>query len=203
LGREEVQLLLYPFLTSALEGGEWSASRPGRPSPPVPSMHEAGQVLEPVWTQRLDETSSASAGYRTPAVQSVTRHYTDCYQALRKVRNDYTNIRATKKKCSGGGGGAMSAAATHSHFNGRFRKSAPSQGDVTALQGLHKTRLSSRGPYVGKPRKGRQVTKIILPHLQVCTLTISGGATSFGRARKNATASFQCSLPLSRHNEKA
>jgi hypothetical protein len=26
----------YSFLTSALEGGEWSASRPGRALPPVP-----------------------------------------------------------------------------------------------------------------------------------------------------------------------
>jgi hypothetical protein len=64
------------FLTSALEGGEWSASRPGRAlppgkEPPVPSVQEAGWAPEPVWTQR------SSVGDRTPSVQSVVRHYTD------------------------------------------------------------------------------------------------------------------------------
>jgi hypothetical protein len=32
---------------------------------------------EPVWMQRLEEKSSTSAGDRTPAVQSIVRHYTD------------------------------------------------------------------------------------------------------------------------------
>jgi hypothetical protein len=72
----------YSFLTSAPEGGEWSASRPGRPlppgkEPPVPIVQEAGWAPEPVWTQRLEERSSASVGDRTPAVQSVVRHCTD------------------------------------------------------------------------------------------------------------------------------
>jgi hypothetical protein len=45
----------YSFLTSALEGGEWSASRPGRAlppgkEPPVPIVQEAGWAPEPVWT---------------------------------------------------------------------------------------------------------------------------------------------------------
>jgi hypothetical protein len=72
----------YSFLTSALEGGEWSASRPGRDlppgkEPPVPTVQEAGWAPELVWTQRLEEKSSASVGERTPAVQSVVRHCTD------------------------------------------------------------------------------------------------------------------------------
>jgi hypothetical protein len=55
----------YSFLTSALEGGEWSASRPGRAlppgkEPPAPIVQEAGWAPEPVWTQRLEEKSSAS-----------------------------------------------------------------------------------------------------------------------------------------------
>jgi hypothetical protein len=72
----------YSFLTSAPEGVEWSASRPGRAlppekEPPVPVAQEAGWAPEPVWTQRLEEKYSASVGDRTPAVQSVVRHYTD------------------------------------------------------------------------------------------------------------------------------
>jgi hypothetical protein len=72
----------YSFLTSALEGGEWSASRPGRALPPGKEpperiVYEAGWTAEPVWTQRLEEKSSSSVGDRTPAVQSSARHYTD------------------------------------------------------------------------------------------------------------------------------
>jgi hypothetical protein len=57
----------YSFLTSALEGGEWSASRPGRAlppgkEPPVPTVQVAGWAPEPVWMQRLEEKSSASVG---------------------------------------------------------------------------------------------------------------------------------------------
>jgi hypothetical protein len=72
----------YSLLTSALEGSEWSASRPGRAlppgrEPPVPTVQEAGWAPEPVWAQRLEEKSSASVGDRTPAVQSVANHCTD------------------------------------------------------------------------------------------------------------------------------
>jgi hypothetical protein len=46
----------YSFLTSAIDGGEWSASRPVRAllpgkGPPVPIVQEAGWTSEPVWTQ--------------------------------------------------------------------------------------------------------------------------------------------------------
>jgi hypothetical protein len=63
-------------------GVEWSESRPGRASPPgkgppVPVGQEAGWAPEPVWTQRLEEESSASVGDWTPVVQSVVSHYTD------------------------------------------------------------------------------------------------------------------------------
>jgi hypothetical protein len=66
----------YSYLTSALDGGEWSASRPGRALPPVPTGWEAGWAPEPVWMQRLEEKSSAPVGDRTPIVQPVVRHYT-------------------------------------------------------------------------------------------------------------------------------
>jgi hypothetical protein len=70
------------YLTSALDGCEWSASRPGRAlpagkGPPIPIVQEAGWFPEPVWTQRLEEKSSASVGDRTTVVQSVVSHYTD------------------------------------------------------------------------------------------------------------------------------
>jgi hypothetical protein len=72
----------YSFLTSALEGGEWSASRPSRALPPgkeplVPIVYEAVWAPEPVWMQKLEEKSSAPVGDWTPAVQSIVRHYTD------------------------------------------------------------------------------------------------------------------------------
>jgi hypothetical protein len=72
----------YCFLTSELEGGEWSASRPGRAlppgkEPPVPIVQEAGWAPEAVWTQRLEEKSSASVGDRTPCrpVRSQTLYW--------------------------------------------------------------------------------------------------------------------------------
>jgi hypothetical protein len=65
----------YSFPTSALDGGEWSASRPGRALPPgkgtpVPTGQEAGWASEPVWTQRLEEKSFGRAGDRAPIAQS-------------------------------------------------------------------------------------------------------------------------------------
>jgi hypothetical protein len=71
------QVYSYSYLTSALDGGEWSASRPGRALPlSVPIGSEAGWAPEPVWTQGLGEKSFAPAGDRTPIVQPVVRHYT-------------------------------------------------------------------------------------------------------------------------------
>jgi hypothetical protein len=72
----------YSFLTLTLHGVEWSASRPVHALPPgkelpVPIVQEAGCAPETVWTQRLEEKSSASVGDRTPVVQSVVSHYTD------------------------------------------------------------------------------------------------------------------------------
>jgi hypothetical protein len=44
----------YTLLTSSLEGGGWSAPRPGRFTPrkePVPIVQEAGWAPGPVWTR--------------------------------------------------------------------------------------------------------------------------------------------------------
>jgi hypothetical protein len=72
------------IMTSALDGGEWLASRPGHALPPgkgrpVPIVQEAGWAPEPVWTQRLQEKSfrlCRRSNLDRPVVQSVVRHYT-------------------------------------------------------------------------------------------------------------------------------
>jgi hypothetical protein len=93
---------MYIFLLflnlSALEGGEWSPSRPGRAlppgkEPPVPIVQEAGWAPEPVWTQRLEEKSSASVGDRTATVLSVVRHCTDWATWLLYETLDYDKIK--------------------------------------------------------------------------------------------------------------
>jgi hypothetical protein len=71
----EIRYSSYSFSTSALDGREWLASRPGRAlalgkGPTVPIVQEAGLAPEPVWTQRLEEKSFASAGDRTPIARS-------------------------------------------------------------------------------------------------------------------------------------
>jgi hypothetical protein len=58
----------YSFSTAALDEGEWSTSRPGRAlapvkGPTVPIVQETGWAPEPVWTQKLEEKSFASAGF--------------------------------------------------------------------------------------------------------------------------------------------
>jgi hypothetical protein len=65
----------YSFTTSALDGGEWSASRPScaldpGKVPPVLIVQEAGWTPEPVWTQRLEEKSFASADDRSSIARS-------------------------------------------------------------------------------------------------------------------------------------
>jgi hypothetical protein len=104
----------YSFLTPAPEGGEWSASRPGRALPPVPIVQEAGWAPEPVWTQRLEEKSCASVGDRTPSVQSAVRHCTDwatpahtniCHKLSKSILlSFYPHI--TFSNGDGGGGGS-------------------------------------------------------------------------------------------------
>jgi hypothetical protein len=69
----------HSFTTSALDGGEWSASRPGHALPPVPIVQEAGWAPEPVWTQ--EDRGKILCPCRgsnpdRPVVQPVVRHYT-------------------------------------------------------------------------------------------------------------------------------
>jgi hypothetical protein len=74
----------YSFLTSALDGGEWSASHPDRAfapgkGPPVPIVQEAGWAPEPVWIQRLEEKFyrlCRGSNLDRLVVQPVARLYT-------------------------------------------------------------------------------------------------------------------------------
>jgi hypothetical protein len=75
----------YSFSTSALDGGTWSASRPGRALVPGkgtqrPIVKEAWWAPELVWTQRLEKKSfrfCKVSNLDRPVVQLVARHYTD------------------------------------------------------------------------------------------------------------------------------
>jgi hypothetical protein len=54
----------YSILTSALEEGEWSASRPGRAlpprkGPPVRTLQKTGWAPEPVYASRLQKKTTA------------------------------------------------------------------------------------------------------------------------------------------------
>jgi hypothetical protein len=67
----------YSFTTSALDGGEWPASRPDSALPRGKDpRNPLYRTSEPVWTHRLEEKSCASAGDRTPIVQFVVRYCT-------------------------------------------------------------------------------------------------------------------------------
>jgi hypothetical protein len=71
-------------LTSALDGGEWSASRPGRfiPRERAPGTHWIGVrvgprvVLDAVVKRKIPSPRQES-NLRTPIVQAVAQRYTD------------------------------------------------------------------------------------------------------------------------------
>jgi hypothetical protein len=73
----------YSVSTSALDGGEWSASCPGLAlapgkGPPVSIVQEAGWAPEPVWTQRLEEESfRLCRGSNLDRPVCIVRHDTD------------------------------------------------------------------------------------------------------------------------------
>jgi hypothetical protein len=64
---------MHRFLTSALDKGEWSASRPGRfiTGERAPSTHCIGGWVGPRACLDAGEKSLAPAGNRMPAVQPV------------------------------------------------------------------------------------------------------------------------------------
>ena len=65
-------------MTAALEGGEWSAARPGRTSlpgktHPIPILQEAGWAPGPVWTGRKSRPQRDSIPDRPARSQSLYR----------------------------------------------------------------------------------------------------------------------------------
>jgi hypothetical protein len=92
--------------TSALDGGEWSALRPGRvlasgKGPPVPIVQEAGWAPEPVWTQRLEEKSFCLclwSNLHSPVVQSLARHCTDWATRLIYIHIDKCRYEIQEQK---------------------------------------------------------------------------------------------------------
>jgi hypothetical protein len=77
----------YSFSTSALDGGEWSASSPGRALapvswPPIPIVQEAGWAPEPVWTETLEKNPFASAGIQPRSPGRPARHYTHFFSKI-------------------------------------------------------------------------------------------------------------------------
>jgi hypothetical protein len=99
---EEGRYSSYLFSTSALDGGEWSASRPGRSlapgkGPPVPIVEEAGWAPEPVWTQRLQEKSFGlcrESNLDGQVIQPVARHCTD-WATLAHITSAYMDNMCT------------------------------------------------------------------------------------------------------------
>jgi len=65
-----VEVQLHAFLSSAADGGEWSALRPGSQRAPVIHWFEARWAPQTVWAQRWGtEKIPAHARNRTPVVQ--------------------------------------------------------------------------------------------------------------------------------------
>jgi hypothetical protein len=85
----------YAFSTSALDGGEWSASHPGRAltpgkGHPVYIVQETGWAPEPVWTQRSEEKSSCpyrGSNLDHPVVQPQILYWLS-YRLTLKISTD-------------------------------------------------------------------------------------------------------------------
>jgi hypothetical protein len=79
-----VEVYLHAFLTSAQDGGEWSASRPGRfiPRGSAPDTHwiagwvDPRAVLDTVLKRKIP-SPHREWNPRTPIVQPVAQCYTD------------------------------------------------------------------------------------------------------------------------------
>jgi hypothetical protein len=92
----------YSFTTSALNGGEWSASRPcgalpPRKGPRVPTGQEAGWVPEPVWTQRLEESLSSAKDRTVTVRHSLIKRQHDAVTL--SLKTEASSCCMTKSRC--------------------------------------------------------------------------------------------------------
>jgi hypothetical protein len=96
-----VEIQLHGFLTSNLEGGEWSASRPGRfiPRERAPGAHWIGgwvgprAVLDAVVKRKIPSPHRES-NPRTPIIQPVAQRYTDwAITDLKSFPEPFNNIQ--------------------------------------------------------------------------------------------------------------
>ena len=97
-------------MTAALEGGEWSAARPGRTLPPgkdpVPILQEAGWAPGPVWTGEKSRPRRDSIPDRPARSQSLYRLSYPVYhivlkgtQILWKTKVCYHLLSSTDENC--------------------------------------------------------------------------------------------------------
>jgi hypothetical protein len=107
-----VHIQIQIFLTSALLGGEWSASRPGRftagKEPPVPTGEEVGWTSEPAWTtwrkvltlpglelRPLDPPARSQSPYRLRYPGSLRQHVPPEKSASTYATTSTANSRST------------------------------------------------------------------------------------------------------------
>jgi hypothetical protein len=89
---EEWKYIAPTFFTSALDGSEWWASRPGRftPGERAPNIHVIGGWVDPrAGLDAMEKRNLAPAGIPTPAVQPLAGRSTDwpCRNELLYVRS--------------------------------------------------------------------------------------------------------------------
>jgi hypothetical protein len=91
-----VEVYLHVFLTSALDGSQWSASSPGRFTPREITLvsigYEAGWATEPVWTREWGEKFPAPSGIEPPIIQPVAQRYTDWATPAPQFRINLSNF---------------------------------------------------------------------------------------------------------------
>jgi hypothetical protein len=95
----------YSFSTSTLDGGEWSATRPGRAlppgkGPPVPIVQEAGWAPEPDTEVRGKILCPRrESNPDRPVVQPVVRHYTAWATRLHSIEGSTIYLSKVKFSC--------------------------------------------------------------------------------------------------------
>ena len=72
-----VQVYLYSSMTAALEGGEWSATRPGRTLPPGKTRYAFYRRLGGPQGRSGRAENLVPTGIRSRTFQAVVRRYTD------------------------------------------------------------------------------------------------------------------------------